>query len=430
MLENIIISTYKITGFIFLLFFVQSSFADNANEYLIVRSPNVQGCFDKLDANTCFRVSWGRVVRITKQQAKEQLWRKDKWFKVIAAKRNNSEWWIESKHLVSNADLKEVSEKWPVRYLYHDSGDYRYMFDFKEDGSVEYRRGNGTIKKGKVFIGPEAGYQIMELRYPARQFNKVIEIIGFDPKTLTTPYHCKIYTGDLCAYATTYDKKIPVYDSEGICLVDCPSKDVVRKHQKLYRNLINNNLAGVKDVLNQGVDVNTLIYNRKYEPRGRTLLMIAAENNHAEIVEYLLEKGADSRIRDVTGGDAFYYATRFTFMPRNTAGSMQVVKMLLNEGADVSVATKRGLTPLIRASSIGFVDMVNLLISKKADVNVKTKKGKETALHAAVRKGNITVVEALVNAGADIRITNRKGETPLDLAKKKRKYEIANLLKK
>jgi ankyrin repeat protein len=82
-------------------------------------------------------------------------------------------------------------------------------------------------------------------------------------------------------------------------------------------------------------------------------------------------------------------------------GSLADVELSLNEGADVNKIVF-GDTPLLCAVSIGLYDIANLLLKQRGiNVNFRNRHG-NTALHASARSGNIPIIYALLDAGADI----------------------------
>ena len=104
---------------------------------------------------------------------------------------------------------------------------------------------------------------------------------------------------------------------------------------------------------------------------------------------------------------------------------VSIVEMLLRAGADVNMPSKEtGDTPLIFASrsidpfEIGARPMphlVRLLLKHKPELNRRNKAG-ETALIAAVTRGNGEIVELLLKAGADYRLRDKNGMTALKWA--------------
>lgn len=97
----------------------------------------------------------------------------------------------------------------------------------------------------------------------------------------------------------------------------------------------------------------------------------------------------------------------------------QVVKLLLERGANCEAFSVNGMTPLICASLIGRLDLVDLLLEAKASINSRCENG-NTALIFAAGVGNVDVVQALLERGADVAVDVRgkAGDTALILAAK------------
>ena len=104
----------------------------------------------------------------------------------------------------------------------------------------------------------------------------------------------------------------------------------------------------------------------------------------------------------VTGGSSQLVNT-------SISGNIEVVRDLIENGADINGRDEQGNFPLYAAVVGNHADVVELLIKKGANVN-QSKAGdvlpkverNTTALHAASIVGNQAVVELLVNAGADV----------------------------
>ncbi|KAK1991098.1 putative histone-lysine N-methyltransferase, H3 lysine-9 specific, partial [Colletotrichum falcatum] len=56
-------------------------------------------------------------------------------------------------------------------------------------------------------------------------------------------------------------------------------------------------------------------------------------------------------------------------------GYLEVVKLLVDKGADVTVSNENGWTPLNAASSNGYLEVVKLLVDKGADITVPNDNG-------------------------------------------------------
>lgn len=113
------------------------------------------------------------------------------------------------------------------------------------------------------------------------------------------------------------------------------------------------------------------------------------------------------------------------------AGCLQVVKSLLHHGANPSLEG-RGRTPLYCVAnecwSAAGPEIVRALVGAGADVNEASGVTRATALHAAARRGNVEIVRALLDLGADLHARDRKGDTPLERAINCRKTGVAQLL--
>ena len=116
---------------------------------------------------------------------------------------------------------------------------------------------------------------------------------------------------------------------------------------------------------------------------------------------------------------------------RNCNGK-DVVAFLLDNGANINDKEYRDLidqTPLIIAAFNGCTDIVRMLLDAGADIGHRNDQG-ENALISASQEGNIDVVKVLLDAGADKNQPNADGETPLELAiRLKQKKELINLLR-
>jgi ankyrin repeat protein len=114
------------------------------------------------------------------------------------------------------------------------------------------------------------------------------------------------------------------------------------------------------------------------------------------------------------------------FMRAARSGDVEVMRLLLDHGADPKLANKDGATALMVAAGLGYTDAirstepqaleaVKLCVSLGLDVNGVTDKG-ETALHGAANRGANTIIQYLADNGGRISASNKRGLTPLDLA--------------
>ena len=121
-------------------------------------------------------------------------------------------------------------------------------------------------------------------------------------------------------------------------------------------------------------------------------------------------------------------------------GNIEAVKQHLADGVDVNAKDDEyGATSLHITAEYGYKEIVKLLIDAGADVHEKDKNG-STPLHNAAFGGYKEVVELLIANGADVNAKNDDGETPMDWAEtvynwqssetKAAKKETAKLLRK
>ena len=151
-----------------------------------------------------------------------------------------------------------------------------------------------------------------------------------------------------------------------------------------------------------------------------TPLYEAAWNGHKNVVQILIDKGADPNKANQWGQTPVNLAA--------LAGHKDVIKLLLDKGADPNEASRSGTTPLHHASVKGHKYVVQLLLGQGAEPNRITKYNQETPLHFAAEFGKLDVVKMLLDGGADRTMTNNVGKTPMQLAATEGYSEVVQLL--
>ena len=86
----------------------------------------------------------------------------------------------------------------------------------------------------------------------------------------------------------------------------------------------------------------------------------------------------------------------------------------MKKGTDINTRNKYRQTPLHLAATGGHIEIVRLLLEKGADINARDIKG--TPLHWAASRGHLEVVRWLVENGADINARDEDGRTALHWA--------------
>src|SRR5262245_29376585 len=80
------------------------------------------------------------------------------------------------------------------------------------------------------------------------------------------------------------------------------AEEYTHGHTALMRAALDGNTETVKELLDQGADIN------QRDENGRTALMFAAMNTHYETMKVLLEYGADVNAKSNKGGTALMAA--------------------------------------------------------------------------------------------------------------------------
>lgn len=117
----------------------------------------------------------------------------------------------------------------------------------------------------------------------------------------------------------------------------------------------------------------------------------AANNGRLEVMELLLDRGADL--------DARYNFGYTILMKAAFNDYAKVVEFMLDKGADPNIKNEFGGTPLMFAAGLGGTEVVQLLLDKGVDVNAVDENGK-TALMYAAKEGRTENVRLLKQAGA------------------------------
>lgn len=185
-----------------------------------------------------------------------------------------------------------------------------------------------------------------------------------------------------------------------------------RPSVSLYLAVQREDLDQVKRHLYWGSDINVVF------PNGRYPLQMAAENGRIILVKTLLEHGADIDTATADGDTALDLAI--------LAGRTEVAEVLLAHGARLEASAL-----LLKAAAQGVTDrdIVRFLIERGADTEQRNAAG-DTPLLIAIRQGNHRLATHLVNMGADVNTQSSDGHSALELARDAGATELVSLLRR
>lgn len=161
------------------------------------------------------------------------------------------------------------------------------------------------------------------------------------------------------------------------------------------------------------------------DPYGRTPLHVATFGRQMAAIRWLVAAGARMDLQDADRYDAVTIAA--------VANDEAALGALLELGASArSVTSRYDGTALIAAAHLGHASVVRQLLTAGAPANHVNNLG-WTAVHESIVLGDggprhQDTLRALIGGGADLMLTDRQGQTPLQLARSRGYREMARML--
>jgi ankyrin repeat protein len=230
-----------------------------------------------------------------------------------------------------------------------------------------------------------------------------------------------------------------------------PSKEL---QQQLIHAVLQDQIATVRTLLEKGGDPNArvafgkedawFLNSRPGDDPAPPLIVLACRFRSIEgpgIIEQLLKKGADVNIADKNGVTPLMFASEL-------GGS---VSLLLEHGAKVNGKDHTGKTPLMYAMNNRGLGAVADLLKHGAEINARDAQGTtplmiaiRSAVHDPVRlygedliqkrkiekESYVELIRFLIERGADVNARDKVGNRPLKLAEAQKQAEVVELLKK
>ncbi|XP_060129102.1 ankyrin repeat and SOCS box protein 3 isoform X3 [Zootoca vivipara] len=155
----------------------------------------------------------------------------------------------------------------------------------------------------------------------------------------------------------------------------------------LHLSASQGSLECVAILLESGADPNELTNDAS------TPLFLAVQNGHVDVIKLLLQQGANINGPHCWSEWNSLHQAAFQNYP-------EILKLLLDKGAEKECVDDFGITPLFVAAQYGKLESLRILISYGANVNCKAK-DRATPLFIAAQEGNNECTELLLSSGAD-----------------------------
>ncbi|HLG17644.1 MAG TPA: ankyrin repeat domain-containing protein [Blastocatellia bacterium] len=211
---------------------------------------------------------------------------------------------------------------------------------------------------------------------------------------------------------------------------------------EFLRAVTEGDAARVKELLEQdpslavarGEDGVSAVLKAVYHQKPRVVEVLLATGIELNIFE-ASATGRTARVREMLDEDASL-VNAFApdgFYPLGLAaffGHRETFEVILSAGGDVNLSAKNAMkvTALHAAAASGHTEMVRQLLERGADPNVRQQAG-FAPLHEAAASGLMEMAELLLAHGADVNARTDDGKTPLAFALDRNRAEAAELLR-
>lgn len=221
--------------------------------------------------------------------------------------------------------------------------------------------------------------------------------------------------------------------------------DMVRELLALGANVHSVNLSGFSPlsfaVMGGNMDIVDMLIKAGAKPSepdryGRTAFDLAAQAHRSEMMQRFRSQHKASR--PPGGYTPLMLAMEKAQYTTDPEPAVETVRCLLERGADVNAVNSENENALMlllgvrdctysRQHSDAIDALAKLLIDAGADVNLTNRQG-FTALHAAAKYGYFKAAKSLLNAGAVAKVKDIHGKTPFDYARDNRHSSLVALL--
>ena len=299
--------------------------------------------------------------------------------------------------LVHGADVNASSRHFEFGALKEASGGA--LMERAEGGmtALQYAAREGNVETGQVLIAAGADVNVLE------------------PQHSFTPMLIAIYNGKYDFASLLLNHGAKVNDGSLYMAIELRNMDTYSNHPnppETDRTLTATDI--IKMLLARGADPNQVFDKKPPQIQTQGTVVVPP------------------------GGYPFYRAVK--------AADLTVMRMLLDKGANAGLPIKNGGTPLMLAAGGGParaqeeevvdkagradpVEVIRMILDGGADINAVNDQ-ENTALHLAAQKGSDKIVQYLISRGARADLKNKLGKTAAELAPKRTAELIAKLAQK
>lgn len=198
----------------------------------------------------------------------------------------------------------------------------------------------------------------------------------------------------------------------------------------LLKAAISKDMDAVRFALSEGAEISELSH---YD---RTIMHVAAEMGHIDLMDELFKLKADCEIKQQRGMEPIHFAA--------SSGRVEAIDWLLEHKVDIEATDKAGWTPLHFAAKAYKANAAKLLIDRGANLFALSHDGKlpvdlscfseprklllNATLLAAAKINNIDMVKGMLQKFADVNAQSASGSTALHYAVRRNFGEMVNLL--